>query len=67
MRRSHTYVTLPACLFSPQLLLPPQGLVGIMMPRALKTRRVWPAGLVTVLGWGSAGYELLKTVEWWDA
>lgn len=40
------------------------ALVGAMTPRAMKTRKLWPAGVLAVVGWASTGYEAVKTLEW---
>lgn len=39
-------------------------LAGAMVPRYLKTRKVWPAGVMAVAGVASAVYETRKVMEW---
>lgn len=39
-------------------------LAGAMVPRYLKTRKVWPAGVMAVTGVVSALYEGKKMLEW---
>ncbi len=39
-------------------------LAGAMVPRYLKTHKVWPAGVMAVTGVVSALYEGKKTFEW---
>ena len=48
-------------------LLTSSALVGGMAPRALKTGKLMPAGLLAILGAGSAAYHARKTLEWWDS
>ena len=48
-------------------LLTSSALVGGMAPRALKTGKLMPAGLLAILGAGSAAYHAKKTLEWWDS
>ena len=40
------------------------ALVAAMTPRAIRTRKLWPAGVMALLGWASSGYEAKKTLEW---
>lgn len=40
------------------------ALLGAMAPRFAKTRKVWPAGVMSLAGAASAVYQGLKTREW---
>jgi uncharacterized membrane protein (UPF0136 family) len=40
-------------------------LLGGMGPRAIKTGKFMPAGLVAALGGASAVYQAKKVQEWW--
>jgi uncharacterized membrane protein (UPF0136 family) len=42
------------------------ALLGSMAPRAFKTKRVWPAGVLAGAGAASSAYHLKKTLEWWE-
>jgi uncharacterized membrane protein (UPF0136 family) len=48
-------------------LLTSSALFGAMAPRALRTKKLMPAGLVALLGAGSAAYHAKKTMDWWDS
>lgn len=49
-------------------LLTSSALVGAVAPRALQTNaKFMPAGLVALLGAGSAAYHAKKTMDWWDS
>ena len=48
-------------------LLTSAALVGAMAPRAMKTGKIMPTGLVALLGVGSAAYHAKKTMDWWDS
>ena len=39
-------------------------LVGAMLPRAIRTRKVWPAGVMAVAGLASTAYHGQKSWEW---
>lgn len=39
-------------------------LTGSMVPRYFKTKKVWPAGIMSITGIMSALYEGRKVVEW---
>ncbi len=43
------------------------GLAAAMGPRALKSGKFMPAGMVAALGLVSGLYHAKKTVEWWDS
>ncbi|KAL4448198.1 hypothetical protein ABPG75_005417 [Micractinium tetrahymenae] len=40
------------------------ALLGAMAPRFAKTRKVWPAGVMSLAGALSAVYQGMKTREW---
>ncbi|GAB4817267.1 hypothetical protein N2152v2_004313 [Parachlorella kessleri] len=48
----------------PTNLVASLALVAAMTPRAIRTRKLWPAGAMALLGWASSGYEAKKTLEW---
>mmetsp|Transcript_110446 Transcript_110446/g.293396 ORF Transcript_110446/g.293396 Transcript_110446/m.293396 type:complete len:120 (-) Transcript_110446:142-501(-) len=37
-----------------------------MLPRFMKTKKVMPAGMVTLLGLGALGYNAMQLSRWWD-
>jgi len=39
-------------------------LTGAMVPRYLKTHKVWPAGLLSLTGFASGLYEGRKVLQW---
>ncbi len=48
----------------PTNLVASLALVAAMTPRAIRTRKLWPAGAMALLGWASSGYEAKKMLEW---
>lgn len=47
-------------------LLASVALLGAMGPRYIRTRKVFPAGIMSLAGAGSAIYEARKAWEWME-
>lgn len=42
-------------------------MLGAMAPRFIRSKKIWPAGVCTVLGGANVPYQYFKTRQWMDA
>lgn len=41
-------------------------MLGAMAPRFIKSKKLWPAGLCTILGGANVPYQYIKTRQWME-
>lgn len=40
------------------------ALVAAMTPRAIRSGKLFPAGILAIAGWASSAYEAKQTLDW---